>query len=320
MCKYLVTGGAGFVGSNVVLRLACAGERVRVVDNLATGFWENLGEWRDSPAVECVTADIRDGEAMSKACRGVDVVFHLAALGSVPRSVENPVESDSVNVGGTVTLLNAARHAGVHRVVFSASSAAYGDTPVLPKQEDMPPRPLSPYAVSKVADEHYLRVFSALYGLETVCLRYFNVFGPNQRPDGPYAAAIPRFTWAAIHQQPVTLFGDGQITRDFCYVDNAVQANLLAAQSSRSLGGNVINIAGGRRVSLNELVAELGRVMGRALQILHTEPRPGDVRHSLADIQRAEDLLGYRPSIRWEDGLPRTIDYLRSLSQERGFT
>ena len=196
--KYLVTGGAGFIGSNLVHALARAGERVRVVDNLATGFWENLGRWHDSAEVSCVNADIRDGAAMAQACGGIEVVFHLAALGSVPRSVEDPVLSDSVNVGGTVTLLDAARRAGVRRVVFSASSAAYGDTAVLPKREDMPTQPLSPYAVTKVADEHYLAVFAALYGIETVNLRYFNVFGPHQRPDGAYAAAIPKFVWAAL--------------------------------------------------------------------------------------------------------------------------
>ncbi len=318
MPKYLVTGGAGFIGSNLVDALAQAGEDVRVVDDLSTGFWENLDAWQDSPRVTRVTADIRDGEAMARACSGIEVVFHLAALGSVPRSVEDPVLSDSVNVGGTVTLLDAARHAGVRRLVFSASSAAYGDAEVLPKREDMPTQPLSPYAVTKVADEQYLRVFSALYGLETVNLRYFNVFGPRQRPDGAYAAAIPRFGWAALVGEPITIYGDGETTRDFCYVDNAVSANLLAAASPRPLRGEVINIAGGRRVSLNALVAELGRVLGTQPKVIHTEPRPGDVRHSLADIRRAEELLGYRPRVTWEQGLPKTLEFLRLLARDRG--
>jgi UDP-glucose 4-epimerase len=316
--KYLVTGGAGFIGSNLVHALARTGERVRVVDSLATGFWENVDPWRDTSEVSCVDADIRDGEAMARACQGVEVVFHLAALGSVPRSVDEPVLSDSVNVGGTVTLLDAARHAGVRRLVFSASSAAYGDTPTLPKREDMPTQPLSPYAVTKVADELYLKVFADLYGIETVNLRYFNVFGPRQRPDGAYAAAIPKFVWAALHGDPITIYGDGETTRDFCYVDNAVSANLLAAQASARLRGDVVNIAGGRRISLNDLVSELGRVLGAAPTVVHTDPRPGDVRHSLADIGRAEELLGYRPAVTWEQGLPMTVEYLRSLARGRG--
>jgi UDP-glucose 4-epimerase len=316
--KYLVTGGAGFIGSNLVHALARAGERVRVVDNLATGFWENLGRWRDSVEVSCVHADIRDGEAMARACSGIEVVFHLAALGSVPRSVDDPVLSNSVNVGGTVTLLDAARHAGVRRVVFSASSAAYGDTAVLPKREDMPTQPLSPYAVTKVADELYLAVFAALYGIETVNLRYFNVFGPHQRPDGAYAAAIPKFGWAALLGEPITIFGDGETTRDFCFVDNAVSANLLASVAPGRLKGEIVNIAGGRRVSLNALVTELGRVLGVEPTVIHTDPRPGDVRHSLADIQRAEALLGYRPGVTWEQGLPATVEYLRALARGRG--
>jgi nucleoside-diphosphate-sugar epimerase len=320
MPRYLVTGGAGFIGSNLVIALASNAERVRVVDNLSTGFWENLGELADSERVECITADIRDREAIGRACAGVEVVFHLAALGSVPRSVENPVESDSVNTGGTVTVLDSARRAGVRRVIFAASSAAYGDTPRLPKQEDMPTSPLSPYAVSKVAGERYLAVFASLYGLETVSLRYFNVFGPNQRPDGAYAAAIPRFLWAALHAQPLTIYGDGETTRDFCFVENVVRANLLAASCVRRLQGEVVNIAGGRRVSLNELVAEIGRVLARSPEVVHAEPRAGDVRHSLADLSRARELLGYEPSVRWEQGIAPTAEYLRRLSTARGAT
>lgn len=318
MTRYLVTGGAGFIGSNLALSLARAGESVRVVDNLSTGFWENLDEAPSGAEIERITADIRDGEAMARACSGIEVIFHEAALGSVPRSVEDPVETDSTNVGGTVRLLEAARHAGVRRVVFAASSAVYGDTPTLPKREDMPTSPLSPYAVSKVADELYLRVFSALYGIETVCLRYFNVFGPHQRPDGAYAAAIPRFTWAALHGDPVTIYGDGETTRDFCYVQNAVDANLAAANSSRRFSGEAINIAGGRRVSLNDLVTRLGDALGRKLEVVHTDPRAGDVRHSLADIQKAADLIGYDARTRWEEGLRPTADYLRRLSELRG--
>jgi UDP-glucose 4-epimerase len=319
MARYLVTGGAGFIGSNLALALARAGERVRALDNLSTGFWENL-DAAGAPSVERITADIRDPDAVASACRGVEVVFHQAALGSVPRSVENPIETDAVNTGGTVVVLDCARHAGVKRVIFAASSAAYGDTPTLPKQEDMPTGPLSPYAVTKVAAERYMQVFSSLYGIETISLRYFNVFGPHQRPDGAYAAAIPRFLWAALHRQPLTIFGDGETTRDFCFVENAVSANLLAASSPRRFSGEVVNIAGGRRVSLNALVERIGQVLGETLEVVHGEPRTGDVRHSLADLGRASELLGYDPKRTWEDGLGPTAEYLRRLSQARAQT
>jgi UDP-glucose 4-epimerase len=313
-CRYLVTGGAGFIGSNLVRALANAGEQVRVLDNLSTGYWENLD---DVAGVERVTGDIRDREMVTNAVAGVEVVFHEAALGSVPRSVENPVESDSVNTGGTVSVLDAARHAGVRRVIFAASSAAYGDTETLPKREDMPTNPLSPYAVTKVAAESYLAVFSSLYGIETLNLRYFNVFGPAQRPDGAYAAAIPRFLWAALHDATLTIFGDGETTRDFCYVDNAVDANLAAANAPTRLDGQVVNIAGGRRVSLNGLVAEIGHVLGKAPTVSHGPPRAGDVRHSLADLTRAKELLGWEPRVKWEDGIAPTAEYLKRLAQTR---
>lgn len=318
MGVFLVTGGAGFIGSNLVLALAHAGERVRVLDNLATGFWENLAAVRDREGIEFVTGDIRDAEVMARACAGVEVVFHEAGLGSVPRSIEDPVESDAVNCGGTVRVLDAARHAGVRRVIFAASSSAYGDTPALPKQEDMSTRPLSPYAVSKLGAEYYLRVFASVYGMDTLSLRYFNVFGPRQRPDGPYAAAIPRFMWAALTGQPVTIYGDGETTRDFCYVENAVHANLSAATAAHAFRGEVANVATGRRVSLNALVAEIGRVVDREIVVEHTDPRPGDVRHSLADVSRARELFGYEPRVSWEDGLPATEQYLRQLADDRG--
>lgn len=318
MARYLVTGGAGFIGSNLVRALAQAGERVRVVDDLSTGYWENLGELRGDSRVECITADIRDAAAMAAACRGVEVVFHEAALGSVPRSIETPVSSDSVNTNGTVTVLDAARHAGVRRVLLAASSAAYGDTPTLPKHEAMPTSPLSPYAVTKVAGELYMKVFASLYGIETLSLRYFNVFGPNQRPDGAYAAAIPRFVWAALHDEELTIYGDGEQTRDFCFVDNAVSANLLGASSPKKLTGEIVNIAGSRRVSLNALIVELGKVLGGPPKSRNDPPRAGDVRHSLADVELARELIGYEPKVRWEDGLPSTVDYLRGLSRSRG--
>jgi UDP-glucose 4-epimerase len=312
--KYLVTGGAGFIGSNIVAALAARGDSVRVFDNLVTGRWELLKRVvRDAAMVETITADIRDPAAVASAMRGVEVVFHEAALGSVPRSIENPIESDQVNVNGTVVVLDQARRAGVKRVVFAASSSAYGDTPTLPKHEEMPASPMSPYAVTKLTCEKYMSVFASLYGLETVSLRYFNVFGPNQLPEGPYAAAIPRFVHASLTGSPITVFGDGEQTRDFCFVDNAVSANLLAADSRRKLSGEVVNVAGGRRISLNELIAEIGRVLGKPLDVRYVEPRPGDVRHSLADISRAKELLGYEPRVKWEDGVPRTVEFLRDL-------
>lgn len=317
VARYLVTGGAGFIGSNLVRALFERGESVRVVDNLATGFWENLGELRGSDRVECITADIRDFEAMTRAMAGVEVVFHEAALGSVPRSVETPVESDSVNVNGTVVTLDTARRAGVRRLIFAASSSAYGDSATLPKQEDMPAAPLSPYAVTKVTCESYMKVFSALYGIETLSLRYFNVFGPNQRPDGAYAAAIPRFSWAVLHDQPPTIYGDGETTRDFCFVENAVAANLLAASTPKKLAGEVVNIAGGRRVTLNGIVEQIGKELGKTVVPDHVAPRPGDIRHSLADVTRARELIGYEPAVLWEDGLGPTLDYLGRLAAER---
>jgi nucleoside-diphosphate-sugar epimerase len=316
--KFLVTGAAGFIGSNLVAALTARGDGVRAFDNLATGHWGLVKRVvTDTSLVEAVTADIRDTVAVARAMSGVEVVFHQAALGSVPRSVENPVESDEVNVHGTTVVLDAARRAGVRRVIFAASSAAYGDTPTLPKHEAMAPAPLSPYAVSKVTGEQYFRVFASLYGLETVSLRYFNVFGPNQLPEGAYAAAIPRFIRAALSKEPITIYGDGEQTRDFCFIANVVSANLLAAASPKKLAGEVINIAGGRRISLNDLVKEIGRVLGRPLEVRYVDPRPGDVLHSLADIDRAKELLGYEPTVTWENGLPPTIEFLQKLL-ERG--
>jgi len=315
--KYLVTGAAGFIGSNLVGALTGRGEPVRAYDNLATGHWGLVKRLvPDNSLVEPITADIRDAVAMARAMEGVEIVFHQAALGSVPRSVENPPETDEVNVHGTVVVLDAARRAGVRRVIFAASSAAYGDTPTLPKREDMGSAPLSPYAVSKVSGEQYLRVFASLYGMETLSLRYFNVFGPNQLPEGPYAAAIPRFIRAALAGDPIQIFGDGEQTRDFCFIANVVSANLLAAASPRKLGGEVLNIAGGRRISLNELIKELGRALGKPPEVRYLDTRPGDVKHSLADISRAKDVIGYEPTVTWENGLSPTIEFLRKFAEQ----
>ena len=314
--RYLVTGGAGFIGSNIVAALVAQGERVRVLDNLATGYWENLDGFPDQSKIERVQGDIRDGEAVARAMKGVEIVFHEGALGSVPRSVETPCESDAVNVGGTVRVLDVARHEGVRRVIFAASSSAYGETEELPKHEKISPQPLSPYAVEKLACEQYLRVFASIYGLETLSLRYFNVFGPAQTPDGAYAAAIPRFVDAALQGKTIQIFGDGEQTRDFCFVKNTVGANLLAAQSTKKLSGQVVNIAGARRIGLNDLVKEIARVLGRQPEVHHGAPRAGDVRHSLGAIDAARELLGYEPSVRWEDGIAPTIEYLRTLREK----
>ena len=314
--RYLVTGGAGFIGSNLVAALTAAGERVRVLDNLETGRWEHLDGIPQQSQIERLEGDIRDAAAVARAAEGVEVILHQAALGSVPRSVDTPIESDDVNTGGTVTVLDVARRQGVRRVVFAASSAAYGETPALPKREDMTPMPMSPYAVSKLACEHYLKVFADIYGLETLNLRYFNVFGPNQTPDGAYAAAIPRFIDAALAGRAIQIFGDGEQTRDFCFIDNTVRANLLAASSPRKLTGQIVNIAGGRRIGLNELCREIGRIMGKDARVEHVAPRAGDIRHSLADITAARELLGYEPLVRWEDGLGPTLAYMRTLRTE----
>ncbi|WP_437516990.1 SDR family oxidoreductase [Sorangium sp. So ce1099] len=314
--RYLVTGGAGFIGSNLVAALTAAGERVRVLDNLATGRWENLDGLPHQSLIERITGDIRDAAAVAAAAKGVEVVLHQAALGSVPRSVETPVESNAVNVGGTVTVLDVARRQGVRRVLFAASSSAYGETPVLPKHEAMEPMPLSPYAVTKLACEHYMKVFAGIYGIETLSLRYFNVFGPNQTPDGAYAAAIPRFIDAALQNRPIPIYGDGEQTRDFCFIENTVSANLLGATSPKKFKGEVINIAGGRRIGLNELCKEISRVLGRDIAVEHLPPRAGDIRHSLADISRAAELIGYEPRVRWEDGIEPTVTYLRTLREK----
>ncbi|MEZ4223714.1 MAG: NAD-dependent epimerase/dehydratase family protein [Polyangiaceae bacterium] len=317
MARYLVTGGAGFIGSNLALTLAAQGETVRIVDDLSTGFWENLDS-ASAGRIETLTADIRDGEAMSRAMQGVEVVFHHAALGSVPLSIEDPVRADSVNVGGTVRVLEAARHAGVRRVIFAASSAAYGNEPTLPKTEASATDPLSPYAVSKLAGEGYAAVFSALYGLETLSFRYFNIFGPHQRPEGAYAAAIPRFVYAALTGQPLTLYGDGSATRDFCFVSNVVTANLAAANSPRRLSGEIVNIATGHSVTLLEVVEAISEALGSPPQVEHGPERAGDVKHSAACIDRARELLGYEPSFDLRKGLPSTIDFLRKLARARG--
>jgi nucleoside-diphosphate-sugar epimerase len=313
MAWHLVTGGAGFIGSSIAEALLAKGEGVRVLDDFSSGRRENLENL--SGRIELIEGSILDAETVARAARGVDVVFHEAAIPSVVRSVENPRPSMEVGVQGTTVVLDVARHAGVRRVVFAASSAAYGDTPTLPKVETMEPRPLSPYAVSKLTAEHLMRVFANLYGLETLSLRYFNVFGPRQDPKSEYAAVIPKFVTAALRGERPQVFGDGEHTRDFCYIDNAVSANLLAASTARKLRGEVVNVACGERTSLNRLLSLIGELVGKSVEPHYGPARAGDVRDSLADIRVARELLGYEPRVDVREGLQRTIQAFRRFTR-----
>lgn len=304
----LVTGGAGFIGSHLVDGLLAAGWTVRVVDDFSSGREENLAAAR--ARIELLRGDFAEPEVAQAAVAGVEVVFHEGAIPSVPRSVAEPLRTNRANVDGTLLVLEAARQAGVRRVVFAASSSAYGDTEVLPKVETMPAAPLSPYALQKYAGEVYCRLYHTLYGLETVALRYFNIFGPRQDPKSAYAAVVPLFATACLRGEPPTIHGDGEQSRDFTYVADAVAANLAAADAPGA-PGHVINVAGGRRITLNELLAAIQRIVGSAVVPVHGPPRPGDVRDSLADLGRARALLGWQPAVSIEQGLARTIESLR---------
>jgi len=305
MSTYLVTGGAGFIGSHIVEELVRRGETVRVLDNFATAKRENLLPFCD--AVEIVEGDVRSYHIVREAVQGVDFVLHQAALPSVPRSVRDPITSNEVNVGGTLNLLDAAREAGVKRVVYASSSSVYGDSEVLPKREDMMPAPLSPYAVSKLAGEKYCQVFSRIYGLETVCLRYFNVFGPRQDPTSQYSAVIPKFIAAMKRGEAPTIYGDGRQSRDFTYVENTVAANLLACRAE-GVSGEVFNIACGERFTLLDLVAELNVILGTQIEPRFDQDRKGDVRHSLADIEKAKRGLGFTVQTDFRTGLRKTVE------------
>ncbi|MGZ8459734.1 MAG: SDR family oxidoreductase [Candidatus Deferrimicrobiaceae bacterium] len=308
---YLVTGGAGFIGSNLASSLLAKGRRVRILDNFLTGKKENLAGLaeRYGEAFELVDGDLRDLEVTRRAAEGVEYVLHQGALPSVPRSVADPVLTNEINVGGTLNLLVAARDAGVRRVVFAASSSAYGDTPELPKRESMTPNPKSPYAAQKLAGEQYMRIFHEVYGLETVSLRYFNVFGPNQDPASMYAAVVPRFITSVLSGTPPTIYGDGLQTRDFTYIDNVVQANLRACEAPKDACGRVVNIACGERISLLDILEIVYKQAGRRVAPKFEPSRPGDVRDSLADISLAKDLLGYEPQVGFPEGLSRTFDF-----------
>jgi len=309
MAKFLVTGGAGFIGSHLVDELLRRGETVRVLDNLATGKRENLEHCLER--IDFVEGDIRELETCRRACADTDYVLHQAALGSVPRSMEDPLTSHDVNVTGTLKMLIAARDSGVKRFVYAASSSTYGDHPALPKIEDRIGNPLSPYAVTKYADELYARVFGRCYGLETVGLRYFNVFGPRQDPFSQYAAVIPLFVSALLRGEAPTINGDGEQTRDFTYVGNAVTANLLACAASAEVAGEVFNIACNERTSLNSLYRRLQELLGSEIEPIYGPPRAGDVRDSLADIGKGGRLLGYQGEIKFNEGLRRSIDWYR---------
>ena len=308
----LVTGGAGFIGSHLVDGLLEEGFRVRVLDDLSSGREANLAGARD--AIEFVHGDVCDRAQLEKAVSGAEVVFHEAAVPSVPVSVAEPLRTNHANVTGTLEVLEAARQAGVRRVVFAASSSAYGDTPKLPKVETMPATPQSPYALQKYTAETYCRLYHQLYGLETVALRYFNIFGPRQNPESEYAAVIPRFAVACLTNSPARINGDGEQTRDFTFVRDAVRANLLAADAPKA-PGSVINIAGGKRVSLNQVLGLLREVTGAGAEPIHDPPRVGDVRDSLADLGRARDLLGYEPTVTLKEGLRVTAESLRDSLQ-----
>ncbi len=309
---YLVTGGAGFIGSHILRRIVTMGKRVRTLDNFSFGKKENLSGLENR--VEVFSGDLLDPEIVHKAMEGVEVVFHQAALRSVPFSVENPHLVNRVNVEGTLNVLIAARDRGVRRIIYASSSSAYGDGPSLPKKEKQMPRPISPYAVSKLVGEYYCRVFTRLYGLETVSLRYFNVYGPGQDPESQYAAVIPRFIDAALRGETLQIHGDGLQSRDFTYIENVVDANMLAAQSQEANGG-VFNIGQGKAHTLIDLIDLLRQVTRKELRWVHTPERPGDVRHTLADISQSKRRLGYRPRVSFEDGIAETVEYFRRRTE-----
>lgn len=309
MSVYLVTGGAGFIGSNLVDELVGRGQQVRVLDNFSTGQRRNLAPFLNQ--IEVIEGDLRSYHIVQEAVEGVNFILHQAALPSVPRSVRDPITTNEVNVLGTLNLLQAARDAGAQRLIYASSSSVYGDSAELPKRETMCPHPLSPYAISKLAGEQYCQAFWRLYGFETVCLRYFNVFGPRQDPTSQYAAVVPRFLTVLLSGKELIIYGDGTQSRDFTFVANVVQANLLACTAPDTTGG-IFNIACGERHTLLNLVAKLAAVTGRDPEVRYTAPRPGDVLHSQADVTQARTRLGYEPRVDLTTGLERTVKWLKN--------
>lgn len=317
MTTYLITGVAGFIGSSLARAVLAQGDHVRGIDNFATGKHENLEEIQDR--IDFRQIDILDLEGVQEACRGVDYVLHQAAIPSVPKSVLDPLGSNRANVDGTVNVLVAARDAKVKRVVYAASSSAYGETPTLPKQEDMTPSPISPYAVAKLASEYYMVSFYRCYGLETVCLRYFNVFGPRQDPTSQYSGVLAKFISLMLRGEQPTIFGDGTQSRDFTYIDNVVSGNLLACRApAAEAAGRVFNLATGSRIDLNQTFEALKKLTGYTGTVKYAPERSGDIKHSLADISRAEKHLGYKPHINFEQGLKRTVEWYRSQMKPVG--
>jgi len=307
--RYLVTGGAGFIGSNTVDELVRRGHSVVVLDDFSSGKEENLAEVRNK--ITFIKGSITDIEVVRKAMHEAEYVLHLAAKTSVPRSVKDPIETNKINIDGTLNVLVAAKELKVKRVVFAASSSAYGETPTLPKVETMQPEPISPYGVTKYVGELYGQAFGRCYGLENVALRYFNIFGPRQDPGSPYSGVLAKFCSAFLEDTQPVVFGDGEQTRDFTYVENAVQANLLACEAP-SVSGKVFNVGVGGRVSLNEVVRVLGKISGKTLETKYEPPRDGDIRDSQADISQARELLGYEPHVSFEEGLSRTYEWYRA--------
>src|SRR5271155_4317571 len=316
MAKYLVTGAAGFIGSSLVRALLERGEQVRGIDNFDTGRRENLTEVFHQ--MDFLEANILDMDAMHKACAGVDYVLHHAAIPSVPKSIVDPLGSNRANCDGTLNVLIAARDAKVKRVVYAASSSVYGDTPTLPKHEAMTPNPISPYAVAKLASEHYMVSFYRCYGLETVCLRYFNIFGPRQDPSSAYSGVLAKFSMQMLRGEQPTIFGDGETSRDFTFIENAVSANLLACSApAAECAGRVFNCATGRRITLNETVVTLKQLTGYKGSVKYAPERSGDIKHSLADITLAQKHLGYKVLVTFEDGLRRTVDWYKTQNQDQ---
>jgi nucleoside-diphosphate-sugar epimerase len=317
MTLFLVTGGAGFIGSHIVQELLGRGHRVRVFDNFSTGRFDNLSIVREatksSERLDILEGDLRSYHLVHEAVQGVEYILHQAALPSVPRSVRDPITSNDVNVAGTLNLLHAAHKVGVKRFINASSSSVYGDNPTLPKIETMSPLPRSPYAISKLAAEQYCRIFTQLYGIETVSLRYFNVFGPRQDPNSLYSAVVPRFITAAINDQIITVHGDGLQSRDFTYIDNVVAANLLACEAPNA-AGEVINVSCGERYSLLDIVAQLELLLGKSVRKEHDAFRAGDVKHSQASIERARTVLNYEPVISFHEGIRRTVEWYKAAT------
>ncbi len=306
MSIFLVTGGAGFIGSHLTEGLVNRGHKVRVIDNFATGKRKNIAHLLDK--IELIEGDIRNPQDCQRAVDGVSVVLHQAAVPSVPKSVKDPVTSHQANVDGTFNIMMAAKDAGVKRFVYAASSSAYGDTEISPKHEKILPGPKSPYAVNKLVGEYYGRAFYECFGLQTISLRYFNVFGPRQDPASQYAAAIPAFVTAILEDRQPTVYGDGEQSRDFTYIENVIEANLLAAGAPET-HGEVVNIACGLSITINAIIKQVNELLGKNITPIYTDPRPGDVRDSLADVSLAEEIIGYKPVVYFDEGLKRAIDW-----------